>query len=150
MHIGPDSVSPLSFDFAAFGWLDQSKEHDLFAGGGADVVVKAQRPDTRDLLDHRFHERPRRFEHVGADLFEQISPLFRRKRFDQLLLGGGQNAMQPDDEKIAKQVGMDGLGAHAHVLLFEVRNPFAHRGFDFTLRFHDNLPDGWLLDSGLP
>ena len=50
---------------------------------------------------------------MGPHLLEQVQPLVGRKRLDQLLLGGGQNALQADHEEITKQVGVNILGSPA-------------------------------------
>ena len=117
----------------------QGEEHDLFAGHGADVVVQAQHLDAGDLLDHRFQDRPRRFDQLGPDFFEQVPPLLGRQRLDQLLFGRGQDALEADHEKVADQVGVNVLGPPAHVFLFKARHPFADGGFDFSLCFHGDL-----------
>ena len=83
--------------------------------------------------------RPRRFDQLGPDLFEQVPPLLGRERLDQLLFGRGQDALEADHEQITDQVGVDVLGAAAHVILFEVAHPFANGGFDFALGFHATL-----------
>ena len=77
----------------------QGEEHDLFAGDGADVVVQAEPLDAGGLLDHRFQERPGRFDQLGSYLLEQVSPFFGRERLDQMLFGRGQNALQADHDK---------------------------------------------------
>jgi hypothetical protein len=48
--------------FAEKRRLGQGEEHHFFARKGADVVVHAQHLDAGDLLDHRLHDRPRRFD----------------------------------------------------------------------------------------
>jgi hypothetical protein len=63
-----------------------------------------------DLLDHRFQDRPRRFHQMGAYLFEQVSALLGRERLDQLLFGGGQDALEADHEEIIDQMGVNVLG----------------------------------------
>ena len=50
--------------------LCQGEEHDLFSGDGADVVVQAQHLDACDLLNHRFHDRPSRFDQMSPYSFE--------------------------------------------------------------------------------
>jgi hypothetical protein len=50
-----------------------------------------------------------------------------------LLLGHGQDAFESDHEQIADQVSVNILGTSAHVILFEMRDSFAHGGFDFSL-----------------
>ena len=79
--------------------LGQGEENDFLAGCGADVVVQAQHLAAGDLLDHRFHDRPRRLDQVRAYLFEQVSALLDRERLDQLLFGRGQHAPEADDER---------------------------------------------------
>jgi hypothetical protein len=39
---------------------------------------------------------------MGADLLEQVPPLLSRKRLDQLLFGGGQNAFKADYKEITQ------------------------------------------------
>lgn len=114
----------------------QSEEDDLFAGRRADVVVQAQDFDAGGHFNHLVQNRPGEFDQLGADLFEQISPLFRNERLDQVLFGGGQHATQSNEEHVAKQVGLNILRATAHVFLLEARDPLADGGFDFSLRFH--------------
>ena len=63
----------------------------------------------------------------------------RGERLDQLLFGGGQHAVKANHEQITDQVGLDILGATAHVFLLKTRDPLADRGFDFSLRFHRKL-----------
>ena len=99
-------------------------------------MVQAQRLDAGDLLDHRFHERPGRFDEMGPHLFEQVPPLVRRERLDELLFGRGEDAFQADHEQVADQVGVDVLGSPAHVFLLETADPFADGRLDFSLRFH--------------
>ena len=81
------------------------KSTNLFSGHGADVVVQAQHLDARDLLDHCFHDRPRRFDQMGPYLFEQVPPLLGDERLDQLLFSRGQDALEADHEEITDQVG---------------------------------------------
>ena len=121
------------------GRFSQSKEHDFFAGGRADVVMQAQDFDAGRFLDHRFHHRSGQFDQLGADLLEQISSFFREKRFDQLLLGCGQHALKTDHEQIVDQVSLNILGATSHIFLLKPRDPLADRRFDFSLRLHNKL-----------
>ena len=51
--------------------------------------------------------------------FSKSRPFLGGKRLDQVLLGGGQDPLQADDEEIAEQVGVDVLGASPHVILLE-------------------------------
>ena len=44
--------------------------------------------------------------------------------------------LKTDDEKIAEQVGVDVLGAPAHVILLEATDSFADGGFDLSVGFH--------------
>ena len=66
--------------------------------------MHAQHLDAGDLLDHRLHDRPGRFDQLGADLFEQISAFLGRERLDQLFFGRRQDALEADQEEIADQV----------------------------------------------
>ena len=99
-------------------------------------MVQAQYFDARDRLHHRFHDRPRRLDQMGANLLEQISASFGREHFDQLLLGIGQDALKADQHTVANQVRMNVLRPAAHVLLLEARDPITNGGFDFSLGFH--------------
>jgi hypothetical protein len=103
------------------------------------AVVQVHHLDAGDLLDHGFHDRPRRFGQMGPYLFEQVPPLLGRQRLDQLLFGRGQDALEADHEKVIDQVGVDVLGPAAHVFLFKATDPFADGGFDFPLGFHGDL-----------
>ena len=53
--------------------------------------------------------------------------------------GRRQHALEADHEEVTDQVGVDVLGAAAHVILFKARDPFADVGFDFSLCFHGDL-----------
>ena len=102
-------------------------------------MVQGQHLDAGDLLDHRFHDRPGRFDQMGPHLLEQVPPLLGRKRLDQMLFGRGQHALKADHEEIAEQVGVNVLGAPAHVVLLKATNSFTNGGFDFSLCFHGDL-----------
>src|SRR5208337_2391209 len=134
-----DSEVRLLLDFADLRGLHQSEEHDLFTGHGADVMVQAEHLDAGNLLDHRLHERPRGFEQMGPHLLEQVSPLLGWERLDQMLLGGSQDALEADHEKVVDQVYADVLGPAPHEFLLEAAHPLADSGFDFSLRFHGDL-----------
>ena len=122
--------------------LCQGEEHNFFAGYGANVVVQAQHFGAGDLLDHRFHDRPGRFDQMGPYLFEQVSSFLSWERLDQLLFGRRQDTLEADHEQITDQVGAKVLGSPAHVFPFEARHPFADSGFDFSLCFHGGLEHG--------
>src|SRR5947208_282763 len=84
---------------------------------------------------------------MGSHLFEQVPALFVWERFDQLLFGGGQDALEANDEEIADQVGVNELGSPSHVVLFEAANSFTDGGFDFSERFHSNLRAALVRDG---
>jgi hypothetical protein len=73
---------------------------------------------------------------MGPYLLQQVPPLFGRERLDQVLLGGGQNALETHDEEIPQQMGVDVLGPPAHVILLEAADSFADGGFDLSLGSH--------------
>jgi hypothetical protein len=72
-------------------------------------------------------------------LLEQVSPLFGWERLDQILCSLGQNALESDHEKITHQERVDVLRSPTHVFLLKVIHPLADGGFDFPLRFQDDL-----------
>jgi len=117
----------------------QDKDHDLFADGGADVVVQAQHLDAGGLLDQGLHGRPRGLDQMSPHLLQEVSALLAREGRDQVLFGGSQDALEPDHEKLADEVGVDVLGPPAHVLLFKAADPCTDGGFDLSLRFHNDL-----------
>ena len=96
--------------FAKERRLGQREYHDFFAGDRADVVMQAHHLDAGHILDHGFHDRPRRFDEVDSHLLEQVSSLLGWKRCDQLLFCHGQDAFESDDEKIADQISVNILG----------------------------------------
>ena len=98
------------FGFPALRRFGEGEGDQFFAGGGADVLVHAQHLNTGYLLDHGFHDRPRGFNEVGADLLQQIPSLLGRNRLDQLLLCGGEHALQADDQQIVDEMAVNGLG----------------------------------------
>src|SRR3989304_5499225 len=91
------------------------------------------------LVDHGFHDPPRRFDQVDSHLLEQVSSLLGWERCDQLLFCHGQDTLEPDDEKIADQVSVNILGPPTHVILFKAGDSFAHGRFDFSLCLHTHL-----------
>jgi hypothetical protein len=119
--------------------LGEREVHDFFAGNGTDIVVQAQHFDAGDILDHFFHERPRRFDEMGPDLLEEVFALFGRQRLDQMPFRRSQYSLQADDEQIADHVRVHVFGAAAHVLLLKATDPVADGGFDFTLSLHGVL-----------
>jgi hypothetical protein len=79
---------------------------------------------------------------MGPYLLQQVPPLFGRERLDQVLLGGGQNALEMHNEEISQQMGVEVLGASAHVNLLEATNPLADAGFDLSLGSHGEFSLG--------
>src|SRR6185312_3161444 len=62
-------ASGLPLPRLADGYRLGEGEHDeFFTGDGADVVVQAQHRHPGDILDHRFQDRPRRFDEMGPNL----------------------------------------------------------------------------------
>ena len=55
--------------------------------------------------------------------------------YNQMLFGGGQNALKPDHDQIIDQVCADILRSAAHVFQLEANHALADGGFDLTLRF---------------
>src|SRR5580700_7090026 len=98
-------------------------------------MVQAHYLDAGDFLDYRLQERLRRFDQVGPYSLEQVPPLLGRD-FGKLLFGGRQQALEPDDDEIAEQVGMNVLRASAPVFLLKAPDPFANGGFNLALSFH--------------
>jgi hypothetical protein len=49
-----------------------------------------------------------------------------------------QHALKADHEEIAEQVGVNVLGASAHVVLLEATHSFTNGGFNFSLGFHSD------------
>ena len=75
-------------------------------------------------------------DQVASHLLEQVPALFRLKCLDQMLLGRGQNALEPDDDQIINQMGANVLGPAAHVLLLEAAHALGNGTFDFALSLH--------------
>ena len=117
------SRNAVSLGFTEIRRLGKSEKNHLLASHGADVMVHGHNLDASDLLDHRLHDWTGRFNQMGPNLLQQVPPLFGGKRFDQLLLGCGQDPMKANDEEIAKQVGVNVLRSPAYVILFEATNP---------------------------
>ena len=61
---------------------------------------------------------------------------FSERAFGKLLFGGCQQTLEPDDDEIAEQVGVNVLGASAPVFLLKATDPVADGGLDFSLGFH--------------
>ena len=101
--------------------------HDLYSG---------------DLLDHRLHDWPGRFNQMGPNLLQQVPPPFGWKRLGQVLLGCGLNALETHHDEIAEQVGVDVLGASAHVILLEAADSLADGSFNLSLCSHGNFSLG--------
>jgi hypothetical protein len=55
-----------------------------------------------------------------------------------VLLGCGQNPLETNHEEIAEQVGVNVLGASAHVILLEAADSLADGSFDLSLASHGN------------
>jgi hypothetical protein len=121
------------------GGLCEREDDYLFAGDGADVVVKTDDFDAGDTFDHTFEEGACGFDELSPDLFQEIAALVGRHRLDQLLLGGGENAPEPHDEQIADDVGADVFGTSPHVFLLETAHSVTNGSLDLTLRFHRRL-----------
>ena len=59
-------------------------------------------------------------------------PFSAGERLDQVLFGGGQNALKADHEEITEQVGVNALGTPAHVVLLKATDSFTNSGFEFS------------------
>jgi hypothetical protein len=129
-------MDAISFCFTALRRPGEGEENHLLTGDGADVMVHGHNLDAGDLRDHRLQDWTGRFNQMAPYLLQQVSPLFGGKRLDQVLLGRGQDPLKADDEEIAEQVGVDVLGATAHVILLEAADSFANAGFDLSLGSH--------------
>jgi len=116
--------------------LTEGEDHDFFAGYGADIVVQAQHPDASYLLDLRLDDRPRSFHHLDSHLLLEIASLLGLVRLGQMLFRRSQNPLEPDQQQITDQVGVDVLGAAAHALLRKTGHPLADGRFDFSRRLH--------------
>ena len=114
----------------------KGEENHLLAGYGTDVVVQGHDLDAGNLRDRRFQDRTSRFNQMRPYLLEQVPPL-RVERLDQVLFGCGQNALEAHDEEIAEQVGVDVIGASAHVIVLEATDCFADGGLDLSVGFHE-------------
>ena len=114
------------------GLISQPPCCSFFAGDGADVVVQTQHLDAGDFLDHSFHDRARGFQQLNSHLFDEIPAFVGLERLDQMLLGRGQNSFESDHNEITDQVGMDSLGAAAHVFLFKVAHALGDGCLDFS------------------
>ncbi len=66
-------------------------------------------------------------------------PRSTRERLDQLLFGRRQHAVEADHQKVADEMGVDVLGATAHIILLKAADPFADSRFDLALRLHAGL-----------
>jgi hypothetical protein len=138
----------LSFRRWPVAWrLGQGKEHDLLSGHGTDVVVQAQHFDARDLMDHCFHDRPRRFSKMGPHLFQQAPPLLDRVRHNQVQLGRGQNTLKTDHDEVAEQVDANIPRPSSHVFLFKPTDVAANGRFDLALGFHGGPRKAAVLDT---
>jgi hypothetical protein len=95
-------------------------------------VVQAQHLDAGDFLDHPVHDGAGCFQQLNSHLFHEIASLVGLERFDQMLFGRGENSLEADHKQITDQVGVDALGAAAHVFLLKAAHALADGGFDFT------------------
>ena len=72
---------------------------------------------------------------MAPHLLEQIPP-FLGRHFGKLLLCVCQQTVEPDDDEIAEQVGVNALRASAPVFLLKATDACADGGFDLGLGFH--------------
>jgi hypothetical protein len=99
-------------------------------------VVQAYNADFGDTFDHRFNRRPRDFEQMPSHFLEQVPALFGSERFDEVLLGGCQDAFETNDHQITDQMGVNLLWSTAHVLLLKSTHALRNFAFDFALSLH--------------
>ena len=92
-------------------------------------------------MDHCFHDRPRRLDQKGPNLFEQLPPLVGRERLDQLPFSRGQHALEAYHEEIADQISADVTGPATDVLLLKASDQFANSAFDLTPGFRRDTGD---------
>ena len=98
-------------------------------------MVQADYLDAGDLLDQRLNEWLGRFDQMGPYLLEKIPSLLGRD-FGELLFGWRQQTLEPDDDEITEQVGVNILRASAPVFLLKATDSFADGDFDLALSFY--------------
>ena len=128
--------------------LGQSEEHDFFAGA---VLMSWCRLNTlTPVISWTIASMTGRAVSISwvRTCLSRSRPFSAGSDLDQLLFGRGQDALEADHEEIADQVGVNVLGAAAHVFLLEAADPFADGGFDFSLRLHANL-EGTFIPLGI-
>lgn len=126
-------------DIAECGGLSQGEKHHFLAGHRADVVVQATHIGVGYRLHQRFQYWPGGFDQLFPHLFQQVAALVGRKRLREVLFGGGQDTLEPDDNEIAYEVGMDVFRTASHVVLLKTAHSVADGGFDFALSLHRSL-----------
>jgi len=114
---------------------DKSKKKHLLACDGAHIVMHAETAYPAGLRDHFLQPCARCFNEMGPYTFEQIPSLVSRKGYGEMLLGSSQNALQPHNDEIGKQVDPHRFWPPTHEFLHETRDALAESGLDFTLRF---------------
>jgi hypothetical protein len=59
------------------GRLGRGQDNECLAGHCADVVMQAHQLDAGDFLDHRLHERQRRFNQLASELTGLVADAYR-------------------------------------------------------------------------
>ena len=84
----------LLFRLAISGRLFERKNDDFFTRVGTDIVVQAANLDFSDIANQCLQSWTSRFDQLGPNLFQQVSPFLCGERCHQMLLGRGQDALQ--------------------------------------------------------
>ena len=69
----------------------------------------------------------------------QGPPPLGRQRRDQVLFGRSQDPLKAEYAEITNKVGLNIIGAPAHVIPFKATKSFTNSGFDCSLGFQSDL-----------
>ena len=146
--VNPGSTSRIRLCFAEEARLGERKDHDFFAGCGADVMVQAHHLDAGDVLDHRLDEGGAVSIKWDRTSLSRSLPFADGSDLTRCFSAAVNTPSRRTTMKISEQVGMNVLGAAAHVILLETSDPLADGGFDLSLRLHRILQRVQFLFGG--
>ena len=113
--------------------LFQDEYKNALASFGADVGVQIGDLDANNVANHLVQKRSRSVDESRSHLFDE---LFSIDGSGQLLFGGRQDAVQPNNDHVVDHMSARLFRPAPHIVDFELNDGAADLRFDFTFGFH--------------
>ena len=113
---------------------DQGKDHHLFAGHGADVMVHTQHLHAGGFMDQRLQHGAGQLQQLIPCLLDEVPAFIRRQGLGELSFGERQNVEYADQQEVFDEVRLNLFRPPSQILFLKANDSIADDGFAFGLR----------------